>query len=55
MDGKDQFESEVLDLHDIGLEELGDLPPSVFTTWLLRATGDDADPEGAHTGFQSQI
>ena len=55
VDGKDQFESEVLDLRDIGLEELCDLPPSVFLTWLVRAVDDDADPEGAHTGFQSQI
>jgi hypothetical protein len=55
VDGKDDFESEVLDLRDVDLGELCDLPASVFVTWLLRATGDDADPEGAHTGFQSQI
>jgi hypothetical protein len=55
MDEEDQFESDVLDLRDLDLDELARLRSSAFVLWLRRVIQDDADSEADYTRFTSQI
>jgi hypothetical protein len=55
VDEDDQLLSDLLNLSQVDLGRLDELPTSAFSRWVQRVRQDDEFPDSENMSFQSQI